>query len=168
MTEHFPVARCAAKSAGKSLSALSIGGPGIAMRLQKPFPLLKARILPNCSRIGWPPCPCCTFFSNDVSVLVSIRQAGHCPQDSTVKNSEIFNTSSTIQVPSPIKRTTPQPSPDPASRIELWSNLVSILSAGRKAEDGAAGMIAFTFLPLLIPPPHSSIRYRNGVPKGSS
>src|SRR4029077_7100324 len=55
---HLPVARCAWKSLEKSLSALSIGGPGIAMRLQKPLPLLKARIFPNCSRIGWPPCPC--------------------------------------------------------------------------------------------------------------
>jgi hypothetical protein len=41
---HLPVVRWAAKSAGKSFSALSIGGPGIPMRLQNPLPLLKASI----------------------------------------------------------------------------------------------------------------------------
>lgn len=54
---HRPVPRCAAKSWGKSLRALSMGGPGIAIRLQKPLPLLKASTLPNCSRMGCPPWP---------------------------------------------------------------------------------------------------------------
>src|SRR5574341_1124972 len=55
LTGHFPVARWASKSPGNSLSALSMGGPGMAMRLQKPLPLLKVSTLPNCSRIGRPP-----------------------------------------------------------------------------------------------------------------
>src|SRR5688572_434503 len=74
---HLPVVRCDSKSLGKSLSALSIGGPGIEMRLQNPLPWLNAITFPNCSRIRFPPCPCWTFFSNDVRVLVSMRQAGH-------------------------------------------------------------------------------------------
>src|SRR6185369_2164367 len=56
-TGHLPVVRWAWKSAGKSFIALSIGGPGIAIRLQNPLPLLNARILPNCSSIGIPPWP---------------------------------------------------------------------------------------------------------------
>src|SRR5207244_11533558 len=77
LTGHLPVARCASKSPGKSLSALSMGGPGIEIRLQNPFPLLKAITFPNCSIICRSPCPCWSFFRRVVSVLVSIRQAGY-------------------------------------------------------------------------------------------
>lgn len=52
---HLPDVRWASKSWGNNAIALSIGGPGIAIRLQNPFPLLNARILPNCSRIDCPP-----------------------------------------------------------------------------------------------------------------
>src|ERR1044071_4133974 len=128
------------------------------IKLQNPLPRLKAIILPNCSRIGWPPCPAWTFFSIIVSVLVSIRQAAHWPQDSAVKNSEIFKTSSTMQVPSVNKRTTPHPKAEPASRMDVGSKGVSSLSGGRKADDGAAGMTDLIFRLPLVPPPHCSIK----------
>ena len=105
---------------GKKLDALSIGGPGMAMRLQNPFAFIEGEYFAELLEDRLPPWPAWTFFNIIVKVLVSMRQAGHWPQDSAVKNSEIFKTSSTMQVPSGIKRTTPQPSAEPASRIELW------------------------------------------------